>query len=171
MFNSGSSSDSLSLLFWSSSSNMYCIDMLSICLVQDFMSFVAHSLGYYSFHPERVAYHRSILINEIRTHTDEYWNENQWHAIFRCIILTTCPVYPTDNQYQLSLQYRIDIESYFKSRVFMFSEKTIENYAKSTDIRKFILYSLTLSNFNSIMQLEKRLLVKLIQIIKNLTSI
>ena len=47
--------------------NMYCIDMLSICLVNDLMSFVAHSLGYYDFNPERIAFHRSILINRIRT--------------------------------------------------------------------------------------------------------
>ena len=139
--------------------NMFCIDILSICLVQDLMSFVAHSLGYYSFHPNRVAYHRSILINKIRTHTGEYWQENQWHGIFRCIILQTCPVYPVENRYELAQQYRIDIEDYFQSRVFLYSNKSIENLIKSTDIRRFNLYSLTLSTFNAVMQSERRIII------------
>ena len=141
-------------------SNEILIDTMELCIVYDFMAFVAQHLGAFPFNIQRVAYTRHLLIQDIMRTDNDSFNSGNYKSIFKHIILNAQPVYDAKINYRPPDEFMHRIYQYFSHRDELENDRlTTNNMTRSCNVNIFFAYSLTYQRFNSLQQQSRRFII------------
>ena len=140
--------------------NEILIDTMELCIVYDFMAFVAQHLGAFPFNIKRVAYTRHLLLHDLDKINSPSFETGTYKSIFKYIILNTRPVYDNDIKYRPPDDFVHRIYQYFSHRNELEIDRlTTSNVTESCNLNTFFAYSLTYQRFNSIQQQSRRFII------------